>query len=323
VSTDRLIELIASIGNADAKTLFEQVEALAQYSPDYLQITAELLSLLHRIAMVQSVPGSIDESVAGGDRISELSTKISAEQIQLYYQIGQHARRDMPYSSDQREAFDMALLRMIAFAPQTHDSVASVPQTKSATTSGTSATTVATANKTANPASAGTSVVDDSSATTDTNKPASSAPVAKPAQDQNNTAQTESAAESSAGSKKNSVGRQLAAQAIAAANAPDAPIPATSAQVVATPVEASAPKVAPAVSTPGAMTAEVTSSAADTAGPGEKVSESSAPPVAQDASSATPKTPVQAEPVAIEWVWLVCQDSWQPNVPSIRAKAID
>ena len=43
---------------------------------------------------------------------------MNAEEVQLYYQIGQHARRDMPYASDQREAFDMALLRMIAFAPQ-------------------------------------------------------------------------------------------------------------------------------------------------------------------------------------------------------------
>jgi len=118
VSTDRLIELIAAIGDADAKSLFERVETLAQYSPDYIQVMGELLSLLHRMAMLQSVPESINDSLAGSDRLCELSSRISAEQIQLYYQIGQHARRDMPYSSDQREAFDMALLRMIAFAPQ-------------------------------------------------------------------------------------------------------------------------------------------------------------------------------------------------------------
>jgi len=118
VSSDRLIDLLETIGRADAKALFEQVDALAEYSPDYVQITGELLSLLHRTAMLQSVPESADETVAGTDRLQAIAANISAEEIQLYYQIGQHARRDMPFSSDQREAFDMTLLRMIAFAPQ-------------------------------------------------------------------------------------------------------------------------------------------------------------------------------------------------------------
>jgi len=34
------------------------------------------------------------------------------------YQIASHARRDIGFAADQREAFDMALLRMVAFAPQ-------------------------------------------------------------------------------------------------------------------------------------------------------------------------------------------------------------
>jgi len=237
VSTDRLVELIAAISDADAKTLFERVEALAEYSPDYIQITGELLSLLHRIAMLQSVPESVDESVSGGDRLQQLSSQISAEQIQLYYQIGQHAQRDMPYASDQREAFDMALLRMIAFAPQPDALSAAMANVQGASTApesankNNSATINAGASKATVNRTTAIPVADkvDVAATTDNTTAAKSGEIPG------------SSGAVATASKKNSLGRQLAAEAIAAANAPDTPVPSTSTQLNSAPATAPVP----------------------------------------------------------------------------------
>ena len=67
--------------------------------------------------MLQSVPGSVDEGTPGYEQLQALSQSMAGDVVQLNYQIGMHARRDMPFAPDQREAFDMALLRMHAFAP--------------------------------------------------------------------------------------------------------------------------------------------------------------------------------------------------------------
>lgn len=132
-SVDRLLGLIESLGASDMAQLFERIEQLAEYAPDFSELMGEMLSLLHRIAMLQSVPGSVAENTPGFERLSALAQSLAADEVQLFYQIGMHARRDMPFAPDPREAFDMALLRMNAFRPQ-GDQGSLVSVSKSATT---------------------------------------------------------------------------------------------------------------------------------------------------------------------------------------------
>jgi len=117
-SVDRLLGLIESLGASDLTQLFERVEQLAEYAPDFHELMGEILSLLHRVALLQSIPGSVTDNTPGFDRIEQLAGSLSGDEIQLFYQIGTHARRDMPFAPDVREAFDMALLRMHSFRPQ-------------------------------------------------------------------------------------------------------------------------------------------------------------------------------------------------------------
>ncbi len=118
-SMDRLLGLIESLGEGDLPGLFSRVEGLAEYAPDFGELLGELLSLLHKIAMLQNLPAETStQSEQENDRLSHLAKTIAADEIQLFYQIGMHARRDMPFAPDPREAFDMALLRMNSFRPQ-------------------------------------------------------------------------------------------------------------------------------------------------------------------------------------------------------------
>jgi len=47
----------------------------------------------------------------------KLLASLSAEDIQLYYQIALNGRRDLPLAPDQRNGLEMVLLRMLAFRP--------------------------------------------------------------------------------------------------------------------------------------------------------------------------------------------------------------
>lgn len=118
VSTERLTNLLTQLCHNDAVELFKVVDSMDEYSPDYTQVLGELVSLLHQIALLQMVPESVNQDVPSFEALTTLAKNMQADEVQLYYQIGLHARRDMPFAPDAREAFDMALLRMLAFAPQ-------------------------------------------------------------------------------------------------------------------------------------------------------------------------------------------------------------
>jgi len=118
VSVARLLELINSLADHNIDQLFSRINELAQYAPDYHELLGEILSLTHRVALLQSVPNSVEPDATELEQLQALADKVSAEDIQLWYQIGMHARRDMPFAPDPREAFDMAMLRMLAFSPQ-------------------------------------------------------------------------------------------------------------------------------------------------------------------------------------------------------------
>lgn len=117
-SVERLLSLIETLATGDMPALFAQVEELAQYAPEFSELLGEILSLLHRVAMLRTVPGSVSDATPGFSRLSRLAAELDPDIVQLFYQIGLHARRDMPFAPDTREAFDMALLRMNEFRPQ-------------------------------------------------------------------------------------------------------------------------------------------------------------------------------------------------------------
>ena len=117
VSQQRVYDLLEAVHDGDAQQIFSQLESLDDYAPDYAALLADLLALLHQIAVCQAVPDSRRESVVDPERLQRLAQLMSAEDAQLYYQIALTGRRDMPYAPDERDALEMTLLRMLAFHP--------------------------------------------------------------------------------------------------------------------------------------------------------------------------------------------------------------
>jgi DNA polymerase-3 subunit gamma/tau len=131
----------AMLGTVDDGFLVELLQALADGNPGAalavadnmearnLSFDAALLdlgTLLHRIALSQSVPSSISSDDPQADAIAGLARAIQPEEIQLYYQIALHGRQDLPLAPDGYAGFTMTLLRMFAFGPEGAD--APVPE---------------------------------------------------------------------------------------------------------------------------------------------------------------------------------------------------
>ena len=117
VSRDRVLNILKALLNRDAKVVLQQVAALAEFTPDYESVLAELLSLLHHMMLAKTVAEALDEYVSDREALLELCQQISAEDLQLFYQIGLIGRRDLPLAPSDRGGFEMVLLRMLAFRP--------------------------------------------------------------------------------------------------------------------------------------------------------------------------------------------------------------
>ncbi|GAB4353627.1 MAG: hypothetical protein Kow006_18880 [Gammaproteobacteria bacterium] len=109
--------LLRHVIGGDGKSLLGEVARLAASTPDFTSVLGEMIALLQRIAMAQVIPEALDPNRDDVDLVRELAGLATPEDIQLYYQIALHGRRDLPLSPDPRGGFEMVLLRMLAFRP--------------------------------------------------------------------------------------------------------------------------------------------------------------------------------------------------------------
>ena len=117
VSRDRVMDILKALIANDAASVMRFVDELSDLTPDYSNVLAELLALLHQMALAQKVPQAVDENLVDREELQKLATQVSTEDIQLFYQVGLIGRRDLPLAPEPRSGLEMALLRMLAFKP--------------------------------------------------------------------------------------------------------------------------------------------------------------------------------------------------------------
>ena len=113
-----LHQLLEAILRQDAPATMAKISEIATLGPDFDQLHAELEGLLHRIAMAQLLPASVQEQGADADALLQLAKAMSPEEVQLCYQIVLGGRKDLPWAPDGRTALEMTCLRMLAFSPR-------------------------------------------------------------------------------------------------------------------------------------------------------------------------------------------------------------
>ena len=113
--------MLQALLEGDARALLEAVRNLAEQGPDWSGVLAEMLNVLHRVAIAQALPDAVDNGQGDRDRVLALASALPAEDVQFYYQMGLIGRRDLPLAPDPRGGFEMVLLRMLAFRPADTD----------------------------------------------------------------------------------------------------------------------------------------------------------------------------------------------------------
>ncbi len=110
--------LAEALVSHDAQKLLSVIADFSEQAPDYAGVLDELLLLLHRMTVAQVVPDALDNSLGDKERVSDLAQSVSAEELQLFYQMGLLAKKDFSLAPDLRSGLEMAVLRMLVFRPE-------------------------------------------------------------------------------------------------------------------------------------------------------------------------------------------------------------
>jgi DNA polymerase III subunit gamma/tau len=105
--------LLAALATGDGPALLEAGDRLADFSPDFGAVLDAMAEALHGIQLQQLVPAAADAT----DDSAALAEQVSAELVQLWYQMVLGGRRELPLAPSPRIGFEMTLLRMLAFQP--------------------------------------------------------------------------------------------------------------------------------------------------------------------------------------------------------------
>jgi DNA polymerase-3 subunit gamma/tau len=110
--------IVNALAARDGAALMTCVAQLDERAPDYDQALGELAAALQRMALLQALPDLRGEDEEHDAQLAALAARFTPEDLQLLYQISIMARRDLDFAPDARGGFEMALLRMLAFRPE-------------------------------------------------------------------------------------------------------------------------------------------------------------------------------------------------------------
>jgi DNA polymerase-3 subunit gamma/tau len=118
VARGQVLGVLDALAAGDGERLLAECTQIASYSPDFGGVLDDLASVLHRLQLIQLIPGYKPEEGSDDDSaLVSLAERMTPEDVQLYYQIATSGRRDLSIAPDARTGFEMAMLRMLAFRP--------------------------------------------------------------------------------------------------------------------------------------------------------------------------------------------------------------
>ncbi len=110
-----LIDILKLIAEGDGKRFHSVLSTVASVTPDFDTLHISLAKLIHDIAIYQMAGDAIDIYSVRPDVIAEFAKAFSPQELQLYYQIILEGRRELEFAPDGFTAFEMTMLRLLAF----------------------------------------------------------------------------------------------------------------------------------------------------------------------------------------------------------------
>ena len=113
-----LFNLIHAVIEQDGNKALEIAKEMNERNLSFDAALNDLANLIQTISVAQAIPDALEVSYLDRDQVITLTKQISAEQLQLLYQIAILGRRDLYLAPEEFAGFTMTLLRMLSFAPQ-------------------------------------------------------------------------------------------------------------------------------------------------------------------------------------------------------------
>lgn len=116
---DQALSLVEAVVDANGERVMSLINEAAARGIEWEALLVEMLSLLHRIAMVQLSPAALGSDMAAIEqRMREFARTVPPGDLQLYYQTLLIGRKELPWAPDRRMGVEMTLLRALAFHPR-------------------------------------------------------------------------------------------------------------------------------------------------------------------------------------------------------------
>src|SRR4029079_11842789 len=96
--------LLDILSAGDGAALLDEIERIAGFAPDFAQVLDELAGLLHRVQLLQLIPGAAGEDDAA---LLGFAGPLASQDVQLCYQMAVAGRRDLPLAPTPRVGFEM------------------------------------------------------------------------------------------------------------------------------------------------------------------------------------------------------------------------
>lgn len=112
-----LVQLLDALAAEDGAAMLAVADSMADRSLSFAGALQDLGSLLHKIALAQAVPASVQEEWPEAGEVRRLAAAFDPQEVQLFYQIANLGRSELALAPDEYAGFTMTLLRMLAFRP--------------------------------------------------------------------------------------------------------------------------------------------------------------------------------------------------------------
>ena len=113
-----VVDICTALAGGTGTDVLAAISRMAEQAPDYDMALADVLSIWHQVAILQTVPEALDKGVSHYSQLLNLAAQASKEDVQLFYQICLLGRKDLHLAPDLKSGFEMVMLRALAFRPE-------------------------------------------------------------------------------------------------------------------------------------------------------------------------------------------------------------
>lgn len=114
--------ILKALANVDQTALLQASKQVISSGADPFALLESLIDAFHQLTLLQIDHSFIDLDDTHQDEWIDLAEQMSAEDLQLYYQIALHGRKDLEIHPEPLMGLEMTLLRMLLFTPNSNNS---------------------------------------------------------------------------------------------------------------------------------------------------------------------------------------------------------